>query len=45
MKKAMLEFCGIKPVKTTAIGSVRFLKLQQIRHWLEKAGKLGEGLK
>lgn len=45
MKKATLEFCGIKPVKITAIGSVRFLKPEQRQTWLEKVEKLGEGLK
>lgn len=45
MKKATLEFCGIKPVKVTTIGSVRFLKPEQIQKWLEKSEKLGEELK
>lgn len=45
MKKAILEFCGIKPVKVTTIGSVRFLKPEQIQKWLERSEKLGEELK
>ena len=45
MKKATLEFCGIKPVKITTIGSVRFLKPEQTETWLKKTEKLGEGLK
>ncbi len=45
MKKATLEFCGIKPVKVTAIGQVRFLKSEQIKSWLGKIEKLGEELR
>ncbi len=45
MKKATLEFCGIKPVKVTTIGSVRFLKPEQIANWLKRVEKLGEELK
>jgi len=45
MKKTILEFCGIKPVKVTTIGSVRFLKPEQITNWLERVEKLGEGVK
>ena len=42
MKKATLEFCGIKPVKVTTIGSVKTLKTEQLKAWLEKVEKLGE---
>jgi putative NADPH-quinone reductase len=45
MKKATLEFCGIKPVKVTSIGQVRFLKAEQRERWLKKVEKLGEELK
>lgn len=45
MKKATLEFCGIKPVKITAIGNVRFLSLEQRQKWIEKIENLGEEMK
>ena len=44
MKKATLEFSGIKPVKVTTIGGVKEMKKEQIINWLTKAEKLGEGL-
>lgn len=45
MKKATLEFCGINPVKVTTIGSVRFLKPDQAKNWLQKTEKLGKELR
>lgn len=45
LKRGTLGFCGIKPVKVTTIGSVKTLKPEQLRKWLEKAEKLGENLK
>lgn len=44
MKKATLEFCGIKPVKITSFGSVRFADKTKRKNWLEKVKKLGENL-
>lgn len=44
MKKATLEFSGIKPVKVTTIGSVKEMKTEQIKTWLAKVEKIGEGL-
>lgn len=44
MKKATLEFSGIKPVKVTTIGSVKELNAEQIKNWLAKIEKIGEGL-
>jgi NAD(P)H dehydrogenase (quinone) len=45
MKRGTLGFCGVKPVKVTTIGSVKTLKTQQLKGWLEKAEKLGEELR
>ncbi len=45
MKRATLQFCGIKPVRVTTIGSVKMLKPEQLKKWLENAEKLGEDLK
>ncbi|MBX7174794.1 MAG: NAD(P)H-dependent oxidoreductase [Pyrinomonadaceae bacterium] len=42
MKKATLEFSGIKPVKVTTIGQVKTLKAEQIKNWLAKVEKIGE---
>jgi NAD(P)H dehydrogenase (quinone) len=44
MKKATLEFCGIKPVKITSFGSVRFADEAKRKNWLEKVERLGESL-
>lgn len=44
MKKATLEFSGIKPVKVTTIGGVKEMKPEQIKGWLAKIEKIGEGL-
>jgi putative NADPH-quinone reductase len=45
MKRGILQFCGIKPVKITTIGSVKTMKSGQIEKWLEKIKKLGEEIK
>ena len=42
VKKRTLEFCGIKPVKVTAIGNLRQLDGNNLQAWLTKAEKLGE---
>ncbi|MCU0240258.1 MAG: NAD(P)H-dependent oxidoreductase [Pyrinomonadaceae bacterium] len=44
MKKATLEFCGVKPVKITSFGSVRFADEAKRKKWLEKVERLGESL-
>jgi NAD(P)H dehydrogenase (quinone) len=44
MKKATLEFCGVKPVKITSFGSVRFADEAKRKNWLGKVEKLGESL-
>lgn len=42
VKKRTLEFCGIKPVKVTAIGNLRQLHENNLQHWLQKVEKMGE---
>jgi putative NADPH-quinone reductase len=41
LKKMILEFCGIKPVKTTSIGPIRFSKDEFRKKYLEKVKALG----
>jgi NAD(P)H dehydrogenase (quinone) len=42
MKKTILGFCGFKPVKVSAIGSVKNLKLKQRAKILKKMKNLGQ---
>lgn len=41
MKKATLEFCGVKPVKITTIGKLRWQTEKQRTAFLEKVKRLG----
>ena len=41
LKKMILEFCGIKPVKITSIGPIRFSKEEFRKKYLEKVKALG----
>jgi putative NADPH-quinone reductase len=41
MKKMVLEFCGIKPVKITSFGSVKGSNEKQRARWLDNVRKLG----
>ena len=45
MKKAILEFCGIKPVKITSFGSVKRSNDKQRVRWLDKVRQLGVELR
>ena len=45
MKKSILGFCGIKPVKISTFGSVKRSTDVQRKGWLEKVEKLGRELK
>ena len=36
IKKTILEFCGIKPVRITSFGPVRFASARRREQWLEK---------
>jgi putative NADPH-quinone reductase len=42
MKKGILEFCGIKPVKITALGPVKSSGEQQRRKWITTIERLGQ---
>lgn len=42
IKKATLNFVGIKPVKITSIGPLRLSKVEFRNNWLIKVEKLGE---
>ena len=41
MKKGILEFCGIKPVRITTIGSVRKSNNRKRNRWIQKVRRLG----
>jgi putative NADPH-quinone reductase len=41
MKRAILEFCGIKPVKISEFGSVKSSTQQQREKWLSKVNSYG----
>lgn len=44
MKKGVLEFCGVKPVKTTYFAPVKNATMTQRKKWLHQVAKLGEAL-
>ncbi|MFA4134114.1 MULTISPECIES: NAD(P)H-dependent oxidoreductase [unclassified Brevibacillus] len=44
MKRNILKFCGIKPVKTTEISGVNAAAEEKRKKWLEKVKQLGERL-
>ncbi|MFG0215900.1 NAD(P)H-dependent oxidoreductase [Brevibacillus porteri] len=44
MKRNILKFCGIKPVKVTEISGVNASKEEKRKKWLEKVNQLGERL-
>lgn len=39
IKKTILEFCGIKPVKITSLGSIRPASPAQLSKWIEQVAK------
>jgi putative NADPH-quinone reductase len=45
LKKSILEFCGVKPVKVTYVGPIRNSELITRTKYLEKVELLGKGLK
>ncbi len=45
MKRGILEFCGIKPVRITTIGPLKTSSEHKRRKWLDKASKLGKAMK
>lgn len=44
LRKSILEYCGVKPVKVTYIGIIRNSTQDQRVQWLQKIQKLGEKL-
>jgi len=42
LKKSILEYCGVKPVKLTYIGIIRNSKDEQRGQWLRKVKELGK---
>ncbi|RWX02622.1 NAD(P)H-dependent oxidoreductase [Flavobacterium cerinum] len=45
LKKSVLNFCGISPVKTTYIGIVKTADAAKRKKWLDRVYKLGVNLK
>lgn len=45
MKRGILEFCGIRPVRVTTIGSLKVSSEQKRQKWLEKVSRLGKKMK
>ncbi|MDR9852121.1 NAD(P)H-dependent oxidoreductase [Paenibacillus sp. VCA1] len=41
MKRGILQFSGIRPVRITEISKVKMLSAEKRKHWLEKAESLG----
>jgi len=44
MKKVVLQFCGISPVKITALSPVKTSNIKKRQTWLNKIEKLGMGM-
>ena len=44
MKKATLQFCGIKPVKVTTVGHVKGSSPERLKGWIEKVKGYGQQL-
>jgi len=44
LKKSILEFCGVKPVKVTYIGIIKNSKEEQRQKWIENVYSLGRKL-
>ena len=45
LRKTVLEFCGVKPVKVTYIQPIRNSKIEFRNKWLTKVETLGKGLR
>ena len=42
MKRGILEFCGVKPVKITAFGPIKSSNDKKRQDWINKIEKLGQ---
>ncbi|MBK6962684.1 MAG: NAD(P)H-dependent oxidoreductase [Bacteroidales bacterium] len=45
MKRGILEFCGIRPVRVTTIGSLKISSEHKREQWIAKAERLGRKMK
>lgn len=45
LKRSILKFCGIKPVKVSYIGSIRHSDKAQREQWIKQVYKMGQKLK
>ena len=45
MRKAVLEFCGIKPVKITSFGQIKTSNIIKRKQWLKEVETLGKNVK
>lgn len=45
MKRGTLEYCGIRPVRITSIGSLKTASDKKRQQWLDKVLKLGQKMK
>jgi putative NADPH-quinone reductase len=45
LKKSVLEFCGVKPVRLTTFGIIKTASEAQRKKWITKAELLGKNLK
>lgn len=45
MKRGILEFCGIRPVKITTIGSLKISSEQKRQQWLHKVKAMGRKMR
>ena len=44
MKKTILEFCGMKPVRITDIGPIKGSTEEKRKRWIEQVRRLGSQL-
>ena len=44
IKRGVLQYCGIKPVRSTLIGPIKHSSEKQRQQWLKKVKRLGEKL-
>lgn len=45
MRKSILHYCGVKPVRISAFGPVKSSDNVKRKNWLDKVEKLGEAMK
>ncbi len=45
MKKTILGYCGVGPIRFTQFGSVKWKKPAQLEKWISKVNKFGKALK